>query len=476
MSESDDTNILLVLGLIAVPVVVIVAVVLLVVGGTVGSLLALPAATPVVEATSTAPTTAERAPTVADDSAESPPPGTLNRLVIVDGGGRLITSAPDGSAQRILSRDGTIYQFPAWAPDGSALAVIGLSRQGAGVYVAQDCRPGERCSAESDPSASPLIPVYEAENNAPIYLYWSPDNRFVSFIANSTRGGLALHLGRPDGSGAEVIATGQPFYWAWADSAEEILIHTGGVGAEGRLTFIDLTGAERGGQLAIPGYFQAPDISATGDYVAYARESATGARQIIIKGRADAAEQSTLHAGNTAIGWNPARDELAYISSAHRGGTFGPLQIIDAATGARTLISDKLVVAFFWSPDGNRLAYLTPNFPDLLPEVADRTRRARLGDAPQPVQDDSVLLDLWIVDFTRDETRLIATFEPNSLFTGQFLPFFDQYARSHRLWSPDSREIVLPVVEDGRSLLYRFSVDGPRQLVREGVIAFWSRQ
>jgi TolB protein len=35
------------------------------------------------------------------------------------------------------------------------------------------------------------------------------------------------------------------------------------------------------------------------------------------------------------------------------------------------------------------------------------------------------------------------------LFVNQVLPFFDQYALSHRFWSPDGATIALPLVGAG---------------------------
>lgn len=46
-------------------------------------------------------------------------------------------------------------------------------------------------------------------------------------------------------------------------------------------------------------------------------------------------------------------------------------------------------------------------------------------------------LNLWCVNVESGEQHLITTFEPADLFVNQFLPFFDQYALSHRIWSPD---------------------------------------
>ncbi len=58
----------------------------------------------------------------------------------------------------------------------------------------------------------------------------------------------------------------------------------------------------------------------------------------------------------------------------------------------------------------------------------------------------------------------------------QFIPYFDQYARSHRLWSPASDAVVLPLVDDaGTSHITIVPADGssPRSIT-EGVAAFWS--
>jgi TolB protein len=72
----------------------------------------------------------------------------------------------------------------------------------------------------------------------------------------------------------------------------------------------------------------------------------------------------------------------------------------------------------------------------------------------------------------------LATFEPSRLWLSQFLPFFDQYALSHSIWSPDSSALVLPMVNDeGRPGVYVVSAsDGRRSFLTDGVIGFWSRQ
>jgi TolB protein len=62
------------------------------------------------------------------------------------------------------------------------------------------------------------------------------------------------------------------------------------------------------------------------------------------------------------------------------------------------------------------------------------------------------------------------------LFINQVLPYFDQYALSHRVWAPDGASILLPVIaEDGAEALQVLPADGsPGRVLAEGSIGFWS--
>jgi TolB protein len=64
----------------------------------------------------------------------------------------------------------------------------------------------------------------------------------------------------------------------------------------------------------------------------------------------------------------------------------------------------------------------------------------------------------------------------SELFAFQLLPYFDQYARSHLLWSVDSRSIVLPIARaTGVVGIVSLPADGsePRPIA-DGRMAFWS--
>jgi hypothetical protein len=86
-------------------------------------------------------------------------------------------------------------------------------------------------------------------------------------------------------------------------------------------------------------------------------------------------------------------------------------------------------------------------------------------------------LKLWLVEVLTEERRHLTTFAPVPLFVNQFLPFFDQYGLSHRLWSPASDALLLPVMEGESPQIMLMPIDGSQpRLLEEGIIAFWSWQ
>lgn len=388
----------------------------------------------------------------------------VNRIVFVDPDGRLGTVAPDGGDPRLVSGEGVMYQFPAWSPDGSRIAAVG--NDGAQGLLA----------VLPDQESAPAVDVYQSAGRSPFYLYWSPDGRRVSFLANNP-GGIALHLVPADGSAeSRVLATGQPFYWDWGQEADQMLIHTGGAGAGARLAVIDTEGATMANGLATPGLFQAPGISTSGRYIAYAE--AGDELKVVIADNGGNRVAEAPHRGLAALSWSPAADQLAFTSPEQAQVSFiGPLRLLDAESGeARTLVRDP-VITFFWSPDGRTIAYLTRETSGGGPQASRPPGLARVVPVSTPFQDqDRLVLRLWVVDVASGEQRLLSSFQPTPIFVTQFIPYFDQYALSHRLWSPASDALVLPRLDgSGRQGIYVIPIDGgQQQRVADGSMAFWS--
>lgn len=406
-------------------------------------------------------------------TADSPTAGSdgarVNRIVLVNADRQIETVAPDGSDRRILTEGRRVYQFPAWSPDGATIAAIGASASGSGIFLLDD-------TAGQDPS-----PLYFSSDSAraPFYLYWSPDSTRISFLANNPRDRIGLNLiEAADGAISRLIATGSPFYWNWTADASQMLIHSGSHAEDARLVMIDETGLDRTPQIDAPGLFQAPGISAGSLYWAYSQFRDGGNSWLVIADADNNAVYEERHAGPAALSWSPTRDQLAYISGSADDFTFwGPLRLLDVAGGASRLLSSDLVLAFFWSPDGRKIATISaPRINDmggvdaLLPD-AGKARAASRGARQQGQFE----LSLSVFDVDSGAGLQVASFVPTPLFARQFLPFFDQYALSHSLWSPDSSALVLSVV-DGRErkIMVAPAGGGRMREVGQGDIAFWS--
>jgi TolB protein len=403
-------------------------------------------------------------PTTAPVELAAEEAGVVNRLAYITPERQLATIAPDGSDLRLLTDVSQSFQFPAWSPDNSRLAVIGTEPGNAGVYVIPDLAGGE------------LESLYQSDNDTPVYLYWAPDSRQVSFIASHPEG-LALHIGDVLEASSRILATGQPLYWDWTPSGDQILIHSGFSGEDSRLALLDPDGEGDGDNISEPGFFQAPGVSSNGRFWAYAQVDGDDNGQLtIVDGETNTALHTEPHLGLVAMNWNPVSDVLAYITPGIEAPVFyGPLHTLDAATGENQVLVDDLVVAFFWSPDGRYLAYFT------VADTDDNTIQAAVpgkwnGLGKAGLQEDDLFLEVWVADTQNDTIRRLKAFEPTDLFVFQFLPFFDQYGLSHRIWSPDSSFLVLPVVEDGAPRISVLPIDGSQdRTVVDGIIGFWSQ-
>lgn len=403
------------------------------------------------------------------------------RLVLVDSSRQVVTLDGDGGNRQQLTDDERLYLFPVWSPDGQQIAVLGSDEAGSGVYLLRDV------AVDAGADAGNLRRVYYSQTDSPFYLYWSPDSQFVTILANHPSG-LGLYLAAAgEETAARLLTTGQPFYWVWSPGADRLLIHTGANQEGARLAFLEPTGEGAGENLAAPGSFQSPGIAPSGQRWAFTVEDAAGARWLVIQNSLGDEEIRIPHTGTMALTWSPAADKLAFISpyddGSHHGepDLFGPMRLYDADTGQTTLLTEQRVVAFFWSPDGRRLAFLTLHRFDSIEAGIDRAQLAAepsisKGELARPLRQQGQLpdLDLWVLDVDSGNVGFVVSFTPTPLFVAQFLPFFDQYALSHWLWSPDSSALALPVAENGASHMMVIPIDGRRpQIISDGVIGFW---
>ena len=410
----------------------------------------------------------------------------INRIVFINTEGQLETIAPDGSDPHLLGRGPEVYQFPAWSADGQHIAAVGGTEDTAAIYLFED-----------DESV-PVRQLFFSRREVPVYLYWAPDNEHVSFIALRPSGdAFGLHLVSIDGEHTDrVLTMGRPCFWNWNAQGDEILLHTGFPGEENaRLLFadpFDPNGIQDDDNIARPGLFQSPSFSSTGRNWAFAHLNEQDESEIIIDGHGmDEQTVEISHFGVAAMNWNPTREILAFISAPGPSrNAYGPLRLVDPThewSEQVETITDDLVIAFFWSPDGESLAYFT------LADAYDRVKPLIDVDPhqfdldggtvrePEPDSTRPLHLNLFVLNLDDDdEPRLLLTFQPIDIFTNRFLPFFDQFAFSHRIWSPDSDAIVLSVIEKDEPRIIVVPIRGVEQarprVLANGLMAFWSWQ
>lgn len=395
-----------------------------------------------------------------------------SRIAVVDANGALATMDDHGGSLFAHPVVGASFQFPAWSPDGTRIAAIGHATGAGGIYVFQ-----ARDVNAADPVAAtaPSI-IYESTDRPPFYLYWTPDGRQVTFLTQELAG-LALRVAPADGSSpAAIIREGAPLYWDWVDPAR-VLVNVGAGGPDGFLGEVGLDGVS-GEPTAAAGIFRSPAVTRDGTHHAFVI-AAGGSEAIVVETREGTDRHEIPVPGLSAISFDGSGANLAFIGPATAselaaGLPIGPLRVVDVASGSVRTLLDGSIVAFFWSPDGRTIATLRLPGPgdDEVASVAAAPPRTAFPPAAVAGYE----LRLTFVDVVSGDVRSTAKIRVSELFGLQLLPFFDQYALSHRVWSADSAAVVLPLANDnGVTGVVVLPADGSdARRVAEGEMGFWS--
>ncbi len=397
----------------------------------------------------------------------SPAPGVAaaSRLAVVDEAGRLVTTDPEGQAVVRYGPPGVRYSFPVWSPDGGRLAALAGATDATAVHVF-GVTPGGATGV------APTV-VYDDADRAPFYVYWSPDGGRVTFLTNEPAG-LALRIAPADaGAPGTVLRTGTPLYWAWTGRSD-LLVHSGGEGTGAFLGDVDDHGtAGRPASDPLAG-FRAPAASTDGRFRAYVTQASDDQTQVVVAAIDGSGRRAVQVFGDAALEFAPATDALAFVAADTAGQEqaipLGPLRLLDAQSGVTRALLMGDTVAFFWAPDGRTIAAI-----ELAGPGDDKVADA--GPVVRPVAATSgVTLRLTFVDVASGGIRSRQTIRLGELFVNQILPYFDQYALSHRVWSRDSASIALPLVgDDDTTGITVLHADGaPAQRVSDGVMAFWN--
>ena len=419
------------------------------------------------------------APPSAAAGASSAGPGAAGRVAISDGQGVLSIVDAAGGSRVTIAAPGIAFGPAAWSPDGTRVAAIGYGQDATAIDV---------FDVSDAIGGGPVNPttVYSSAVHAPFYLYWSPDGSRVAFLANEATG-ISLRIAPADGSPPRdgpahdgIVRKGEPVYFAW-ERPDRLLLHVG-AGAAAFTGEVGLDGAAVAPAIPGTGDFRTAVVSGDGSYLAYA-EGGAGSARIVAVGRDGGSPRHLPVLGPAAFAFDPTGSTLASIAAIDPGAIpvsfpLGPLRLLDPATGAVRTLMDGSVIAFFWSPDGRRIATLelaAPGGPSAgVPSVVEASTAGRQLAAATPAP--AVEVHLSFVDVASGQVRGDRAIQLGDEFISTILPYFDQYALSHRLWAPDSTAIVLPLVDArGRARVVVVGAGGtaPRT-ISEATSGFWS--
>lgn len=412
------------------------------------------------EAERQAPPSADSADPAPEEAGPVPDEGeprpASDRIVLVDGD-QLATVLPDGSDLLALTTpDGHLNLLPTWSPDATRIAWTRVDPANATAEIA---------TSRFDQSAM----FNAAVETPPFYYYWDPASKNLAYLSPSV-GGIDLGVLDVSGEGEPTrVDRGQPYYFSWSPDGDEILVHASGL----RLDRIDLDGSTVIID-ELPGAFQAPTWTPDARALVFATRTDDG--DVLVSSGTDGEGRLELgtYEGYLTFAVSPGTNRIAVqvvdasdladpgvvTASAPRTQPAGPapeippggLYVVATFGGELVPVSSEPATAFFWSPDGQGLAWLEP---------------ATLAG------------ELWYQWFFLTPNGLLdgPVFRPSDTLLTDYLPFFDQFAKSITFWSPAGDQFVFAGTSvDGESgvFVHEVAAGGATIRIADGEFAAWS--
>lgn len=409
------------------------------------AILACGPATDLLSVTGDDPTAAPTAGPAAADEPDTTPatdPATL-AVLGTDGNVYRITLADNAEPEAITS-DASLdpqadelryYEHPTWSPEGwLVFSQTYVQRGERPENVLFGLAPGGHIPQALTDLSQGFIYGYFAPNTCSdgpacaTYAYLISEGGSVAlYLADMVGGNNADAVIRSE---SRLALTGSSIYYAWEPDGSAFLSYQNGrdlavYNADSlslRRSFVEQ-----------PGFFQTPVWLNTVDDAYIIAERDNGMNELsLIEGDTRRTLARAIP-GMAYFALSPDDSTLAYT---HRApGHLGNLRLVDVATGEVESLLIEDTFAFFFSPDSSKLAVVALESHSDLPESPNGV------EARPPSQDGTVLFTWYIVDLATREFERIAPFLPTD---EQFYIFsyFDQYANSHRLWSPDSQALV----------------------------------
>ena len=352
-----------------------------------------------------------------------PPVLKVNRIAYVDLDGQIHTVNPTGFDDRRISPEVGFFTWPTWSPDARRLVFSGVVDGNGGdpkisLYALNNTSGRISEIYAGEPGVTGVL-----ASGVVHYSLWSPDSRQLAFVAVTSRGLTLLLDDLQENVDADYVLDQGPLWISWSPDSRYLLAHR-----DADHFLVDTQDGIQVNELDIrsAGYRVASWKPLESTIIVASKNGPGGSTLVtaeVADGVLDAPRLKFQGSPNPAFLWSSNGEVLAVTGSSRAviyQGLFtriydGLTMIYDDDAKPPLEIREN-VFAFFWSPDGTKLAYVTiSNTPGVLRWMV---MNAADGNS-------------WpLVDFIPSRNQLT------------MFQFFDQFAYSHSLWSPDSGSLV----------------------------------
>ena len=399
------------------------------------------------------PTPVEERPSPAVPEAHPEPPGEpLAEIAYIGPDGNIHTADRHGRIRlRVTDRPAPSeeanlrYGAPRWSRGGEALAFLSFARGPAG------SRSGLHAVSADGETSRTLV---DRTRVAPLYPAWSPGAEILGFVGaepGSSELDLRVVRGRttdePEPAAPRTVVRGRPLYWQFCGE-ERILAHVDGIRRYGGRVALFDAGTEGGTDDARPTPpriieddptpFRTPACSPDGGDALVAADEG---RLLAVDLETGEKTEIARAEGRVAFSYSPDGRYIAYTDGllTRFGGIRGQLSLVrvreDGFDRPRIVEDAPSVLAFFWSPDGSRLAYLQPAM-----------------DGEGSVE---LLVALTVHDLAAGTSETVGPLQLTPLFANEVVYRFDQFARGSTRWAGDGSALALGLMDPaGRPAIY----------------------
>ena len=251
-----------------------------------------------------------------------------------------------------------------------------------------------------------------------------PDGQHLSFLLGDPSRGLSLVLAEvKESTPVRIVTTGMPLYFDWSAAPGQVALHTLALNSDHteQVSLMSLTPTTQNVIKVLSSGrtpFKTPAWSPDGKHLAYIANN--HAESNIIVADADATHPRSvvsLPVGENSLVWAPDSAHLAYATAlTAQDPTYNGIKLVDIATANSKWLTKDDVAAIFFSPDSRHLAFI--GVPEEKPYYT------------------------WsVVDVKTGAQKALGNFLATPDESTAYR-YFDQFAVSHTIWSPDSSAFI----------------------------------